>query len=35
MVAPSLIHVIVETGGDAVVRTAIYGSAQIISEETV
>jgi len=35
MGALSLIHVIVETGGDAVVRTAIYGSAQIISEETV
>jgi predicted PhzF superfamily epimerase YddE/YHI9 len=35
MGAPSLIHVIIENGGDAVVRTAIHGSAQIIPEETV
>ncbi|MGA9946218.1 MAG: hypothetical protein WBE79_01740 [Candidatus Cybelea sp.] len=35
MGAPSLLHVIVENSGNAVVRTAIYGAAQIISEETV
>ena len=35
MGAPSMLHVIVENSGDAIVRTAIFGSAQIIAEEEV